>query len=240
MTWKPILTFEDATTAHSRYETDTLDFKMTSKDTEPAELAKDVAAFANHVGGTILVGMKENKPGLAPTPFPMSGEELAKQRRRYEKAVQSFCDPLPSFMPHEIEREKGALFLAVNVYPFSGIVGVRAASGSEQWTFPIRVATQTKFLSPTQVTMYTPTVRSAIVSLSRLKAGQVIQRINEPNYNAGNNPRQLVQFQRINLDENNFEVLTLPGNTLVHYPLDMVRSVYKGDSGWEIFLNAFR
>ncbi len=60
MPWQPILSLDQLV---ARFETSTLDLKTTydlvAGASTRAEIAKDVASFANAFGGVIVVGVKE-------------------------------------------------------------------------------------------------------------------------------------------------------------------------------------
>ena len=66
MPFKPVLSITDLPTVGTSREAFNYDFKCTVAGTKPtthAEMAKDVASFANASGGTILVGACRRQTG---------------------------------------------------------------------------------------------------------------------------------------------------------------------------------
>ena len=83
--------------AASSAETDDLDFKVDLYEgiKGKAELAKDVAAFANHVGGVIIIGIAEVK-GRASKVLPVGGVDDG-EVRRVRSIVADRVHPFPPF-----------------------------------------------------------------------------------------------------------------------------------------------
>jgi hypothetical protein len=98
-------------------ETRTIDFKAEPAD-DPFEIAKDVAAFANAEGGTILIGAKGKGEYLA-SYEPMTTTKASEVQRSYNNAVKSRCRPDPFFNVVGLPKDDGVV-LAVNVSPFPG------------------------------------------------------------------------------------------------------------------------
>lgn len=154
--FKPILTPTDLPPDGAASEGLEIDAKATVHPGNLFELAKDVAAFANAVGGTILVGVTEGPDKrLRYTPLP---EPFAqKVQAAYEEAAKGRCSPQPRMAPYMAPYGTGAV-VAINVWPFPGQpVGVAKDGGRTTdrvgFTFPMRVATQTAWLLPEQLPM---------------------------------------------------------------------------------------
>ncbi|MBK6940906.1 MAG: ATP-binding protein [Planctomycetes bacterium] len=82
----------------SSSENETLDFKCAFSDREDRafEMAKDVAAFANSVGGTILVGACEDRDTRTLRIYkPLDAQMAAHAEREYEAAIRALCKPVP-------------------------------------------------------------------------------------------------------------------------------------------------
>lgn len=240
MPWQPILDVSELVAAATEFEKHTLDFKKEVDRDARAELAKDVAAFANHIGGTILVGVPNAGATTAAAYNPMTGKSVRAVQLAYEQAVDTHCNPHPSIEATPLQYARDKFVLAVNVYPFPGVVGVRTKSGSSEWRFPIRFATQTNYLRPLEVAMYSPAVRNAVISLGRLAKKTVVRRVREPLLKGGTNDKTDLLFDETEVESNRFSVKTFRSDVKIYYPLDMVRTVYKGDHGWEICMEAFR
>lgn len=138
----------DVRSALGQPESFELDFK---RDHNPnyEELAKDIAAFANHLGGVILLGVEDNTCVLRPLDKGLC--EAASQD--YSNVAQSWCRPSPTVDPRVINMGNGGCVLAVNVEPLPGQpvgsgVGKRGARTSDAWRFWVRVGDKNQALSP--------------------------------------------------------------------------------------------
>ncbi len=161
-----------------------LDFKSEAHRAAPWEHAKDIAAFANSLGGTLLIGAS-NKDTLVF--HGLRNQTDAEVMDIYEGAALQ-CSPVVPIDPVPIHLPSGATLVAVNVPPYpDALVGVPAAikdnssSGHDRspkptyrraangWRFPIRRASQTHFLSPEHLPLYmNPAVRRAYVRLEAI------------------------------------------------------------------------
>lgn len=145
--------------------------------------AKDVAAFANHLGGTLLIGACE-KDGQLDAYKGMSPAEAGDVREAYSKAIESKCQPHPTvdFEEYPAPGDKAKRIVAVNVWPSLLLVGVKIAAhkpaegyGGMSFVYPVRSGTDTTYLEPSQIAMYmTPHVRRIAVLLSRVPKGAMI------------------------------------------------------------------
>jgi len=157
-------------------ERSTLDFKARPDTRGDAayERAKDMAAFANALGGTILVGCADTSDRLTAY-LPLAPADTTTTRRHYEEAARDLCVPAPVIVPHEIGWESGVI-VAINVRPYPDrVIGVRKAGRPDVYTFPLRQMTRTIFLKPEQIAMYSdPRVRRALVLLRAIPAEPMV------------------------------------------------------------------
>src|SRR5687767_2893109 len=72
-----------------------LEFKAAPNFSTPYEFAKDIAAFANSLGGTILVGGIEQN-GVVAHYKDLARDTCAKARRSYEDAARDWCFVTPT------------------------------------------------------------------------------------------------------------------------------------------------
>lgn len=221
------------------YETSELDFKRDANLKEPLELAKDIAAFANQLGGTILVGMQESNEGLAAKWFPMSPSVAAEVQTAYERAALEHLSPRPRVQAARIAIEGGEC-VAVNIEPYvDGVVAARARKEAPEWRFPIRIGKECKWLTPEEVALMTPQTRKAIVMLSRIEHGARIVKLREVSVKGGSMDSSELRFGEVCEGDNALRLL-LSDDRVTSYPLDMVRSVYRDEHGWYIVMHAFR
>ena len=64
-------------------EGDQLDFKLTISD--PVKIAKTLSAFANHLGGTLVVGIRDD--------HTVVGIDAEEEKYVLERAAEVYCDP---------------------------------------------------------------------------------------------------------------------------------------------------
>ncbi len=170
--FKPLIPPTPLPVAGEKIEHATLDAKAKGqvKTGEPFHLAKDVAAFANHLGGNLLIGIPESG-GILQAPDPLSEREVEEFKAAYSKQVTQRCRPAPpiDFGKHSVA---GGFVLAVVVPPYVGqVVGVKVDAdkskggyGGEAFAFPVRVGADSGFLSPEQLPMLMlPEFRFAVV-----------------------------------------------------------------------------
>ena len=184
--WQPIQT-PDQLPAIGDPETTILDFKAkpygpSKKGSPPAlEIGKDVAAFANARGGTLLIGACEKKGANTLESFLSLTPEGAEQASRdIDDAVKARCFPPPLVAVEKIPHDTGFV-VAVNVQPFPGqVVGVRLKEDESgpRWdhpyAFPYRVGTQTKYLTPEQLPMFfDPKARRVAIALQSVEGREV-------------------------------------------------------------------
>ncbi len=219
-------------------ETATLDFKGVHDRTKgPPERAKDVAAFANYIGGTILIGAVEDPTTHILIQYrPLTAADAKDARVDYELAITQMCVPKPLVSFEPISHSTG-IVLAINVQAHvDRLVGVRgmAANKSENhWAFPLRVASQATYLQPDQLPMYAdPTVRRALVLLHRIARDEIA----------------LVRIDGNTSTKCRLELVDEVQNTVVfvpiedqfkpwRYPLDHVRTVYRSqEREWTVLL----
>jgi len=122
--FKPIYSASDLPRVGDGFERTTLDLKGGLDLAKTANMAIDVAAFANHWGGTILVGASETD-GRIGAYVPATEAESNVRKDAFSKAVAKRCRPSPRVDFEQIPHE-GGWVLAINVWPqVNGMVGVQ-------------------------------------------------------------------------------------------------------------------
>jgi len=156
------------------------DFKQFVDPRDPTEHAKDMAAFANVLGGVIIVG-GEVENGDRVKYNGVRGQTPDDVKEIYEKQAMKLCAPAPSIDVIPIRLPDGRYVVAVNVDPYldqpiASRARTRDQNGgmqthSDAWVFPYRVASQTRFLDPRELPMYMdPRTRRALILLHRIPA----------------------------------------------------------------------
>jgi hypothetical protein len=191
MKYTPIVREQDLPTPGPLHATaqerEHLDFKSFASKTKGIEHAKDIAAFANSLGGTILVGVTETTGTLA---IPgVAGQTATEVKDIYEHAALK-CSPKARIDAVIIRTSTGVDVVAINVPPSPdavlGVPGVASeAEAPNSWRYPIRRATQTDFLTPEQLSLHmNPTIRRVFVRLSAIPTTAPV-RVDSVHYSNG-------------------------------------------------------
>jgi len=215
--------------------------------THAFERAKDVAAFANHLGGTLLIGAQEDKStGQLKAYVGLTQEQANDVRDGYSKAIGQRCRPLPTFDFEEYEDPNGNTkrVVAINVWPSLNLIGVKVQAnkdvegwGETVFAYPVRSGTDAIFLQPTELAMYmTPEVRRNAVLLSRIEKGAMVKVIM-----LGALHNFSVTFDSVDEEANLVRLKSTSGDSVVHLPLDRASTVYQNEKGeWQLAMYAFR
>lgn len=121
--FKLIRSFDDLPTAGETTrtkETQSIDFKRSYSPENRAEMAKDMAAFANALGGVILVGTSEDDKPLA---YPGVSRDFAERLSDgFADAHAHHLSPKPPTIEPVIVAipNSDRVLFAVNVHPFLG------------------------------------------------------------------------------------------------------------------------
>ncbi|XXY48539.1 ATP-binding protein [Sorangium sp. So ce269] len=196
-TYRRVATFSDVPPAGplnlTAREHHRLDFKENASPTTIWEHAKDIAALANTFGGVILIGARAKGGTLEHKGIPSAFASELKEV--YEQAAQDHCSPpaIVDAIPIPIPTLPGDLvLLAVNVEPvIEGPIGAKAErkdrkgatiANANAWVFPVREASQTKYLTPNELPMHmTPKVRRTILLLDCIPESTTVQLWLQPN-----------------------------------------------------------
>jgi hypothetical protein len=150
-------------------ETDAIDFKETTSPTDPVELAKDVAALANTLGGVLIIGAKETDSSVLKGYPGIPMKHAISLEKAYEEAVKDRCVPVPRITFRKLDIENCSnVVLVVHVWPSAvapiGVSIKKSKEGkqpqandpalprlsNESWCFPWRANSLTKYLRPDQ------------------------------------------------------------------------------------------
>lgn len=179
MLYRRIETLANVHAACASTEGRSLDFKSgkTTKEPEWRELAKDIAAFANHVGGVLLVGAAESADNIA-TPYGLEPTEAQRLQSAYEEAARDKCAPRPIITCKQIPLGNEKVVLAVNVEPYPDqLVGAMLPdwnkngepTTSHAWRFYVRIGKDNVPLSPDQLPMFmNAEIRRTVIRLESI------------------------------------------------------------------------
>jgi len=241
----PLITRDSGLPSLGSTETNTLDFKARYKRAsgppfDTFEMAKDVAALANAMGGTLLVGAQEDETGgVLKAYLPLTESDAKETTTAFEQAVKDRCSPSPVVNIERIHHSNGYL-LAVNVAPFPGqAVGVQVKGdkangwGDITWVFPLRVGTQTKPLRPEQLAMLmSPEYRRISILLGDIKPGAQVY-LEWPG--SGSPDWAAFTFGSVQPIENMIVIQWDRNRQTIHIPIDRILSVWH-DRTWRILI----
>jgi hypothetical protein len=248
--FRPLIPPEPLPAIGTAIEHATLDAKAKVDLTKPFHLAKDVASFANHLGGNLLVGVPENR-GVLQAPVPMTRPEAAAVQNAFSKEVTSRCHPKP-LIDFGLYIVGTGVVLTVVVFPYVGqAVGIKVAAdsskggyGGDAYAFPLRVGADSSYLTPEQLSMLMlPEYRRIVIALSALNRGDRVHMHLEAA--ALGSPGGATWGYAL------FESADALTNTLIlesdrgaqggfpkgfSVPIDHVKTVWKAPDGWRIAL----
>jgi hypothetical protein len=224
-----------------------MDWKVKSANLS-FEKAKDIAAFANHLGGCILIGVAEDKGQLVKY-VGMPPNEAGKVRDDYSKAVVQRCQPPPNvdFEEYKDPHDSTKRIVAINIWPSLNLIGVKIDTdkskegfGGPAFVYPVRSGTDAMYLQPVQLPMYiTAQVRRIAVMLARIPDGATVQLIETRLDNSKID--NAYTFDGVSEDENLVKFRVRGSSTVLHVPLDRVLTVYEGpDAAWRVVSQYFR
>ncbi len=227
----PISQLDDLPAESRGYERFTLDLKAEHAQGSAFERAKDMAAFANHLGGSIVIGIPE-VDGQAGRWKPLEPKAVNAAERDYSQAL-SLCHPPPVMTPDKVAVPGGTI-LAINVWPYPAqVVAVRLSSsghkdfGGDSYVFPLRTSTQTTYLRPENLPMFMePRIRRVVILLSAIKPGSQVHWCHRES-----GPVEAT-FDFVDHNKNVFSL------NKTRIPLELIEAVYEGDGGWQIMLFA--
>jgi len=121
--------------------------------TEEQEFAKDVVAFANHRGGVLLIGMREEN-GVATTPTPITASTAEAEEQRLRRALLNNSAPFmePAFVT--VPATGGAWYLAVVIPPSRSAPHAVLGDRSDRTSplrYPVRHGRDTIWMSEHEV-----------------------------------------------------------------------------------------
>lgn len=247
--FKPWTGWSDVPPRGSIIEHHSLDAKETYRPRDggkidKAEIAKDVAAFANLNGGVILIGaVEEKKTGTLGAFKTMSDGEAEAHRTAVSEAIRDNCSPRPLVEPVRIECPDGSGYLvAVNVWAFPGApVGVMVAP--DVYKFPLRAVKDCAYLSPEQLPMLMlADLRRAAILLDSIPEAERSP-VTLYAWILTTSPREYhpkpyeAAFKGVDIRNNvaTFDVLP-ESREPVHIPLDAIDTAWKDGPKWRVSL----
>ena len=220
------------------------DLKQTHGPGSQAEMAKDMAAFANALGGALVIGATEG-PTEPNYSSPLAANYAGQIALEFDQAVRDYCRPSPTVHIRTIPAPdaSGKVVLVVNIEPaIDGPVAARHRNDKDAWRFPIRVGRDTEFLFPEQLPLYmnSKARRAKLLLLRALAAGGDIDFFCVPSGPSGRGTiqgrdRDLFKLESVDADGGGGVLLRdiagHYGNQSVVVPFDDVEAVWRQHDG---------
>jgi hypothetical protein len=193
MNWSPLTPTNAVEVLKVACEHAIFDFKQrydTADATVPFEIAKDATAFANHLGGTLAVGVIEgsgDRRGRAAQFVALTAPTPGTLIAAIDRAVKLYYLPVPIVDAEEIQltAEQVAAILdrpgaatsivAVNVRPSlntpigCAVCDKNGTKIDHAWRFPVRAIESVRFLRPEEIVMsMNVEERKALLQLQQL------------------------------------------------------------------------
>lgn len=130
-------------------ESEQLDFKAVVH-TKPQEFAKDVAAFANNLGGDLIIGIND-KDDCADGMNPFERNKFAEHKQHLHQWLITHIRPVAFAeaveMVEVVTPDAMKAFLVISIPPSLDLIGVEDKQGDKiTYTFPIRTGRRTRTL----------------------------------------------------------------------------------------------
>ena len=205
------------------------DYKQVFNPKDPADIAIDLAAFANTYGGTLLIGVAEKKINglkVASSFVPnVDAEEIKKQvHTRIHEIVSPKIDV--QVVPIEVS---GNPIVAVNVEPSINLVGVCLDRDRRQYSFPYRTEFGNQFMTFEEVEKRMADNKTRAMYLKLKKYIPSSGKVNVYPAPIGNNKIEW-RFEWIHNSENEIR-LDQNGYRSIDIPISFIEEVWNGRGG---------
>jgi Putative DNA-binding domain len=219
--------------------------KLANGKVNSLELAKDIAAMANALGGHIVIGATENPKHTLFGYKPTEQADAAAVCALYTRAMQDYLRPAPVAVGEAIAFEGGGFIPVIRVEASQGqAIGLRFPVDRDQelkprevYGFPVRVGDNTSWYTPEQLPMLMLPEQRRIIALLHQIGKEALQqdRILKGGLEAGGDNFWIVEIQ---VDRNFVRLTRQQGSGDVrsdHFiPLDSINSIYWDNRGWRI------
>ncbi len=160
------------------------DVKETYAPKSQPEMAKDIAAFANAVGGALIIGATEG-PTAPDYSKALAASYAASVEKEVDEAVRDFCRPSPTVHVRTIPvpTDDTRVIIVINVEPaVDQPVAARHPTDKDMWRFPRRVGRHTEYILPEQLPLFMDSKarRAKLLLLRVLGAGGEIDLFTVP------------------------------------------------------------
>jgi hypothetical protein len=200
---------------------------------DQGDQACDMAAFANAMGGVLLVGAHEHprNSGILHAYVPVDQAEAQQICESYEQAL-SLCSPRPVIdaKPVELVVGQGRYVVVVNCEPYAappiGVAQPGQGGGEKWWAFPARRGNDNHPLRPEELaTIMEPRLRRIALQLERLP-------VRNPTFYFSNNEWRNLRIVEIEHEASavRLETTDRTNASSLMLPLDAIEMIWRDDS----------
>ncbi len=223
------------------FETDVFDMKAQYDTTLVSEIAKDLAGFANHLGGTILIGAYEDKAVICKY-GGVTDKQRAKINTNVAHAARNHCHPPVAYSIELLTHSNSNVeVLAINIEPtLSTPIAISDKNKPHFYAFPLRRGSHTTWIAVENLAMHMePKIRRMYLLLSRIsKNASVNLSVKYINAQLAA-PADRVRMYTVSLQDNSLTILV--GNQERTFPLDRVETVVRladlhNQENWNILI----
>jgi hypothetical protein len=159
-------------------EGEQLDFKSPPGWNEGTDASKDVVAFANHLGGDIIIGIDEDGSDCAKDWNPIPNHEIAGIEEKAMNWLKAHLYPREFVQTVRMERvpanKADHSVLVVSIPPYPDLVGIEKTGnrkGEIDFRFPIRAGNSTRWLIFEEIMKrFASSTRSVYIRLKMFEA----------------------------------------------------------------------
>lgn len=239
MLYKPFKTSQDFESLIHMGETPEgihWDYKQSLNPKEPADIAIDLAAFANTYGGTLLIGIAEKKEnglkvasGFVPN---VDTEEIKKQVFTH---ILDLISPKIDIQIAQFNVSNNVV-AAINVEPSVNLISVRSKKDPHAYSFPCRTEYGNRCMSFEEVEKRMIENKTRTMYLKLKKYFPLDEKVNIYPAPIANHKIEW-RFEWIYGSENEIR-LSQPGYRSIVVPISFIEEVWNGRGGICLKLNA--
>jgi predicted HTH transcriptional regulator len=245
-------TWDQLQTLIGQTETPDIDFKGAAYPEGDFEIGKDIVAFANTLGGSIVIGASTAAKTRCTGFHGIPSAEAAREAERIERVAKDFCRPTPFVIALPIELptkpKSSVVVVSIGMSPAAPLGCNLKSAHNDAWLFPYRVGSQTKYLSPDQFgafeSMTARRIAALLMSIPEKEQKDVTLRWFVPNSNGlevpNPNKKKEVRLEEVKIENNaaSFcDASKIEGKWSI--PLDEITTVWRdsAEGRWHVFLN---
>ena len=212
------------------------DYKQQFNDEKKSDIAIDLAAFANTLGGTLLIGVSEkNIDGRKVANSLFNVDDFEKIKKSVYTSIVDLMSPHIDIQVAPIKVDD-VLIVAINVEPSVNLVSVSQEKNRHYYCFPYRTDFGNKYMAFEEVEKRMMDNKTRAMYLKLKKYFPTDGKVNVYPAPIANNKMEW-RFERIYNSENEIR-LDQDGYRSIDIPISFIEEVWNGRGGICIKLNS--